>query len=48
MEAFVCQAADVNTAEIINDEQVKADSINSLTSAEMSFVGGGLMQVVFA
>ncbi len=48
MEAFVCQAADVNAAEINTDEQVKADSISALTSAEMSFVGGGLMQVVFA
>lgn len=48
MEAFVCQATDVNLSEIVAEEQVKADSISTLTSTEMSFVGGGTMVAVFA
>ncbi len=48
METFVCQATDVNAAEIIVDEQVKADSISTLTSSELSFVGGGVFTVAFA
>ena len=48
MEAFVCQVSDVNAAEIIADEQVRADSISTLSSAEMSFVGGGLLGLCFA
>ena len=42
MDAIVCQAAEIVAAEAQNEEQVVA-----LNSAEMSFVGGGLMQVVF-
>lgn len=48
MEAFVCQAADVKNAEIITEEHVQQDSISTLTSNEMSFVGGGCLAVAFA
>lgn len=48
MEAFVCQAADAKSAEIITEEQVRDDSISTLTSTEMSFVGGGCLAVAFA
>jgi len=48
MEAFLCQATNANVAEIVAEEQVKADSISTLTSTEMSFVGGGTMVAVFA
>lgn len=43
MDAIVCQAAEVVAAEAQTEEQVV-----TLTSTEMSYVGGGLMQVVFA
>ena len=43
MDAIVCQAAEVVAAEAQAEEQVVA-----LTSTEMSFIGGGLIQVVFA
>ena len=48
MEAFVCQAADANNAEIIAEELVHEDSLSTLTSTEMSFVGGGCLAVAFA
>jgi hypothetical protein len=48
MEAIVCQAAEINAAEINADLNDKADSIDTLTSTEMSFVGGGLIAVAFA
>ena len=43
MDAIVCQAAEVVVAEAQAEEQVV-----TLTSTEMSFIGGGLIQVVFA
>ena len=43
MDAIVCQAAEIAAAEIQAEERVL-----TLTSTEMSYVGGGLMQVVFA
>ena len=43
MDAIVCQAAEIVAAEAQNEEQVV-----TLSSSEMSYVGGGLMQVVFA
>jgi hypothetical protein len=48
METIVCQAADVNATEIVAEAQSKVDSISTLSSAEMSFVGGGSFVVVFA
>lgn len=42
MDAIVCQAAETITAEAKAEERIV-----TLTSTEMSFVGGGLMQVVF-
>lgn len=48
MEAIVCQADAIKNAEISVDVQAQVDSIVTLTSMEMSYVGGGLMQVVFA
>lgn len=43
MEATLCQVVETNVAEIAADEQ----PITTLTSAEMSFAGGGLMTVAF-
>lgn len=43
MDAIVCQAAEIVAAEAQTEDQIV-----TLSSAEMSFVGGGLMQVVFA
>lgn len=43
MDAIVCQAAEVVAAEAQSEQQVV-----TLTSTEMSYVGGGLMHVVFA
>lgn len=43
MDAIVCQAAEIVAAEALTEEQVV-----TLSSTEMSYVGGGLMQVVFA
>ena len=44
MEAIVCQAAEISAAaEAQTEEQVV-----TLTSTEMSFVGGGLIAVAFA
>jgi hypothetical protein len=48
MEAIVCQAEAVKTAEIAADLQAPADAISTLTSTEMSFVGGGCLAVMFA
>ena len=48
METIVCQVAEINATEIVAEAQGKADSISTLTSAEMSFVGGGSFVVVFA
>jgi hypothetical protein len=47
MEALICQAVEAKTADSAADEQVKVDSISTLTSTEMSFIGGGLC-VMFA
>jgi len=47
MEATLCQVTEANVAEIAA-EQTSETSINTLTSAEMSFAGGGLMAVMFA
>lgn len=46
MDAIVCQAAEIISAEIAAEAKAK-DEIVSLTSAEMSFVGGGLLGVCF-
>ena len=43
MDAIVCQAAEIVSADAQAEEQVV-----TLSSTEMSYVGGGLMQVVFA
>jgi hypothetical protein len=43
MDAIVCQAAEIVAAEAQTEEQVV-----TLSSTDMSYVGGGLMQVVFA
>jgi hypothetical protein len=43
MDAIVCQAAEIIAAEAQADEQIV-----TLTGAEMSFVGGGLMLVDFS
>ena len=43
MDAIVCQAAELAAAEGKAEAQVV-----TLSSTEMSYVGGGLMQVVFA
>jgi hypothetical protein len=48
MEATVCQAAETNVAEIIAKTKESAESMSTLTSAEMSFVGGGSLAVIFA
>ncbi|UCG96263.1 MAG: hypothetical protein JSW31_11590 [Burkholderiales bacterium] len=48
MDAIVCQAAEVNPAEITADAPVQKDSLSTLTSTEMSFVGGGQLAVCFA
>jgi hypothetical protein len=42
MDAIVCQAAEIIAAEVQAEQQIV-----TLSSTEMSFVGGGLMQVVF-
>lgn len=42
MEATVCQVVEAKAIETAADEQVKVESIATLTSAEMSFIGGGL------
>ena len=47
MEATVCQAVEAKALEIAADEQPKVDSISTLSSTDMSFVGGGLC-VMFA
>jgi hypothetical protein len=46
MEATLCQVADANVAEIAA-EHATEQSITTLTSAEMSFAGGGLLVVAF-
>ncbi len=49
METIVRQAAEAKTAEIIAETPVQQDdSISTLSSVEMSFVGGGCLAVVFA
>lgn len=48
MEAFVCQVTDLDTIETLPAERAEADLISTLTSTEMSFVGGGTMVAVFA
>jgi hypothetical protein len=46
MEATLCQVAEANVAEFAA-EPTMDDSITTLTSAEMSFAGGGLLAVAF-
>jgi hypothetical protein len=48
METIVCQAVEINVAEIAAKVETSAESISALSSAEMSFVGGGSLTVVFA
>jgi hypothetical protein len=48
METTLCQVAEANAAEIAAVEQSPEMSISTLTSAEMSFAGGGLLAVAFA
>ena len=43
MEATLCQVAETNVTETTTEEL----TIATLTSAEMSFAGGGLMAVCF-
>ena len=43
MEATLCQVVENNSAEIAAEDL----QITTLTSAEMSFAGGGLMAVAF-
>jgi hypothetical protein len=45
MEAIVCQAAE--SFQLVADAPVKEDAITTLTSVELSFVGGGHMTVAF-
>ena len=48
MEAIICQANAIKDAEVTSDAQGQAGSISTLTSTEMSFVGGGLLAAMFA
>jgi hypothetical protein len=48
MEATVCQVAAVEIAEIIVEAPVRDESLATLSSTEMSFVGGGCLAVAFA
>jgi hypothetical protein len=47
METIVCQAAEINVAEIA-DVGAADESIATLSITEMSFVGGGCLAVQFA
>jgi len=48
METIVRQAAEAKAAEIIVEAPVQeVDSISTLSSVEMSFVGGGTLSVQF-
>jgi hypothetical protein len=42
MDAIVCQVAETIAAEVQAEEQIV-----TLSSTEMSFIGGGLIQVAF-
>jgi hypothetical protein len=46
MDAIVCQASEINNAEIAVEAKAK-DEIVTLSNVEMSFVGGGLLGVCF-
>lgn len=46
MEAIVCQAAE--SFQLVADAPANEESITTLTSVEMSFVGGGQLAVQFA
>lgn len=48
MEAFVCQVAEAKNAEISAEALIQDDPISTLSSVEMSFVGGGGFAVAFA
>ena len=49
METIVRQAAEAKTSEITVEAPVQeVDSVRTLSSVEMSFVGGGCLAVVFA
>jgi hypothetical protein len=46
METIVCQAVEINN--VVDVAQVSEESISTLSSLEMSFVGGGCLAVQFA
>jgi hypothetical protein len=46
MEAALCQVVEINAA-VITAEESAEQSITTLTSAEMSYAGGGLLAVAF-
>jgi len=48
METIVCQAAEINAAEIFANAKEQVEPIFTLSSVEMSFVGGGSLAVAFA
>jgi hypothetical protein len=48
MEIVACQAAEINSAEIAAKAQDAAETLATLSSVEMSFVGGGCLAVAFA
>lgn len=45
MDAIVCQAAEEKVVEIVSGEQAKPETIMTLSSADLSFIGGGLCVV---
>jgi len=48
METIVCQAVEINHVAVVDVAQVSDESISTLSSLEMSFVGGGCLAVQFA
>jgi hypothetical protein len=48
METIVCQATEINATEIGTEVQGAVETIATLSSVEMSFVGGGCLAVAFA
>lgn len=47
MDAIVCQATEIVSAEIAAEAKAKTEIV-TLSSTEMSFVGGGLLVVDFS
>ena len=47
METTVCQVSEINVAEIA-EVAGREESIATLSSTEMSYVGGGCLAVMFA